>query len=90
MVLLPPPCQHRPCRALTLAGGLIGRNHCTQVHMLRSLSAQELHDQLCGEEALEWSLEHLEEAVVPGAGYTRNSQVLMVHAVLMLWGLEGC
>ncbi|CAN0349771.1 unnamed protein product [Ectocarpus sp. 12 AP-2014] len=44
------------------------------VHMLRSLSAQELHDQLCGEEALEWSLEHLKEAVVPGAGYTRNSQ----------------
>lgn len=43
--------------------------------MLRSLSAQELHDQLCGEEALEWPLEHLKEAVVPGAGYTRNSQV---------------
>lgn len=47
--------------------------------MLRSLSAQELHDQLCGEEALEWSLEHLKEAVVPGAGYTRNSQVRMVY-----------
>lgn len=43
--------------------------------MLRSLSAPELHDQLCGEEALEWPLEHLQEAVIPGAGYTRNSQV---------------
>lgn len=43
--------------------------------MLRALSPQELHDQLCGEEALDWPLEHLQEAVLPGAGYTRNSQV---------------
>ena len=43
--------------------------------MLRAMSPEELSDQLCGEEALEWPLEHLKEAVVPGAGYTRNSQV---------------
>lgn len=54
---------HHLCRSLT------------KVHMLRALSPQELRDQLCGEEALDWPLEHLQEAVVPGAGYTRNSQV---------------
>lgn len=43
--------------------------------MLRALSPRELRDQLCGEEALDWPLELLQEAVVPGAGYTRNSQV---------------
>ena len=43
--------------------------------MLRAMSPEELRDQLCGEEALDWPLEHLREAVVPGAGYTRNSQV---------------
>ncbi|CAM9965072.1 unnamed protein product [Choristocarpus tenellus] len=42
--------------------------------MLRAFLPIELRKQLCGEEALEWSLEHLEQTVVPGAGYTHNSQ----------------
>ena len=57
--------------------------------MLRSLSAQELHDQLCGEEALERPLEHLQEAVVPGAGYTRNSQVKQLTCVMHTWGTSS-
>ncbi|CAN0280559.1 unnamed protein product, partial [Discosporangium mesarthrocarpum] len=44
------------------------------VHMLRAFLPHELQKQLCGEEPLDWTEGQLEEAVVPGAGYTRNSQ----------------
>lgn len=58
--------------------------------MLRALSPGELRDQLCGEEALEWPLEHLQEAVLPGAGYTRNSQVWAARRESVMSALSYC
>jgi HECT-domain (ubiquitin-transferase) len=46
-----------------------------QAHKLAAFSAVELQRQLCGEEALDWTVEHLTSTIVPGSGYTRNSDV---------------
>jgi HECT-domain (ubiquitin-transferase) len=48
---------------------------CKQAHKLAAFSAVELQRQLCGEEALDWTVEHLTSTIVPGSGYTRNSDV---------------
>ncbi|CAM9610310.1 unnamed protein product [Phaeothamnion confervicola] len=65
-----------------LGGGIVevaeafclGLGEVAPLHKLMALTAAELRDQLCGEDAAEWPEDYLLQVVAPGSGYTRNSE----------------